>query len=371
MKICIRVAAVIFAAVLLAGCTARETGEEPPSSEESSRTNFTVFQEEEPLQEEPESQPAQEETEDLLLPLVRSGIVFYSWETPSQIEGVGLGYFGFLKLAQQNDMEQYKDAQTGMYHIPCSLLEEQVMKYFDIPREQIREGYNWYQPDVDYYEADAAPDFGNTIRMIGQKETEDALTADFYVADKSGRILREVRLTLQKEGKEYRYASCHSVNRDYYGNCISMDIALLGDDELIFEKSTDIPSKQLFAFAMYIINQEGIQRENWEAWQGNIPLDVIEQALSCYLGEVYFDPEEIENYDPQNQVFTGRMIGGFGGARNARIVSEDQAENVLTLVLDFCDMQDDNKVYYTKTYKIQINGESYQYLSIAKQMPEN
>lgn len=150
----------------------------------------------------------------------------------------------------------------------------------------------------------------------------------------------------------------------------NLDIALIGENELIFDDSTEIPSNTLYKFFIYATcNDELYEPEQWfneNDKRYHIPLRVVSKTLNKYFNKLNFNPEEVYCYDTKNEEFIDEMFDGFGGARFIKLRKKEFLDNnILSITSDFYDENFEIKDY-TKIYKIELGKNYYKYLSIEK-----
>lgn len=151
-----------------------------------------------------------------------------------------------------------------------------------------------------------------------------------------------------------------------------LDIALVGENELLFEDSAQIPSRTLYMFFAYAVTHDKLydpqQWVNKADGRYHIPLDTVTTTISRYFKTVNFDPADVPNYVSASKEFVTPVFAGFGGGRFVRL--RDKAilsKDTVRLTADFYDGEGFAKVVYSKVYTVQISGDGYKYLSITKE----
>lgn len=150
-----------------------------------------------------------------------------------------------------------------------------------------------------------------------------------------------------------------------------LDIALVGNTELIFGDARIIPSQTLYMFFVHATYQDNLYSpDDWLNKTDNkyhVPLDVVSTTIDKYFDGARFDPAEVDCYVPASKEFVTPVFGGFGGGRFIKLrQKETLTADRIRLTADFYDGENFGNVVYTKIYTIQITAGGYKYLSIIR-----
>lgn len=158
----------------------------------------------------------------------------------------------------------------------------------------------------------------------------------------------------------------------------SLDIALTGENDLVFTDPKTLSTSTLFLFFLQTSFQEyaennpqshGDAGEVYKKSDGryHIPVQDIEELLSRYFTkDTDFCPYSLSGYNEDTQEICVSIFGGFGGARNIKLLSSKRFHNTLTLEVGFYENSDLTKLLYCKEYVLKKENDHYQYQSIRK-----
>lgn len=313
--------------------------------------------------------------QDIILPLLASGLCSYSWDNCEEQEVYHLAGYAMYKLQEKYPVEQYKNNHCS-YDIPKDMFENEVKKYFNADITFFR---NWMRYDEDknvYYCSDTLDNkrSEDIIKIKGVSKEKGNKVIDFDIKCSYDFVI-SCELTVDDKGDDIKLLSLKVTDKDYYSLCVGMNITFVDYE---FEKPTDLNSQQLFKYAMYTIYSENIGRENFDRWfaqnpdekSEGVPLSVVEDVLKSHLGEYNFNPEEIDCYDKENKVFL-HFYGGYGGVRSHKLREKTMEGDILTLAIDYYTMpfeeDEEEEIYQTIYTKFKINDDySYKLLSIKK-----
>lgn len=154
-----------------------------------------------------------------------------------------------------------------------------------------------------------------------------------------------------------------------------LEICLVGKNELIFKNPDEIPSEALFMFFLYTLNNENSSKyEEYETQWFNkndnlfhIPIKDIKAVLDLYFEHYSLVPTKIQGYSASEDSVCIATILGFGGDVWTRVTDKKFDQDKLTLVVDFYEDNNFQKVRERKEYVIRFYDTGYYLLSVKKE----
>ena len=157
-----------------------------------------------------------------------------------------------------------------------------------------------------------------------------------------------------------------------YNYINGLEVALIHENELIFEDPDEIPSETLCMFFLYSLDTDNYYEEYEKLWYNekdnmfHIPIKDIKTHLDRYFEHYSLDPTKIYGYSASENAVVINTITGFGGDVWTKVKDKEFDYDQLTLVVDFYEDSNFQKIIETKEYVFRFYETGYYLLSVTK-----